>query len=234
MVSRVFTLLLAGLISLTAVQAADIEGTIVIKRRLTKRRVTTPANSYDRGVSVTLRPDVEMDPLAMERSHVVIYLEGQLASTPVVATLGQENRRFVPETLVVPVGSTVSFPNNDPIFHNVFSLSNSKSFDLGNYPKGHTRTVTFTKPGIVFVNCHLHPNMSAAIVVSPNQWATKADGAGHFKLSDVPPGKYTAVAWHKTAGFFRETVTVSESHDGLVQFVIPLEAEDSGKEMARR
>ena len=94
----------------------------------------------------------------------------------------------------MPVGSTVSFPNNDPVFHNVFSLSNSKSFDLGNYPKGHTRTVTFTKPGIVFVNCHLHPNMSAAILVSPNQWSTKADKAGHFKLQDVPPGKYTVVA----------------------------------------
>ncbi len=234
MVSRVFTLLLTSVISLTAVHAADIDGAIVIKRRLTKRRVTTAANSYDRGVSVTLRPDSEIDPLAMERSHVVIYLEGQFASTPVVATLEQQNRRFVPETLVVPVGSTVSFPNNDPIFHNVFSLSSLKSFDLGNYPMGHTRTVTFTKPGIVFVNCHLHPNMSAAIVVSPNQWSTKADGAGHFRLPDVPPGKYTVVAWHKTAGFFRETVTVSESHDSLVQFVIPLEADESGKELARR
>ena len=158
----------------------------------------------------------------------------QLASAPVTATLEQENRRFIPETLVVPVGSTVSFPNNDPVFHNVFSLSNSKSFDLGNYSKGHTRTVTFSKPGIVFVNCHLHPNMSAVIVVSPNQWSTKADEAGHFKLADVPPGRYTVVAWHKTAGFFRETIKVDQSHASLVQFVIPLEADEPGKEMARR
>ena len=234
MVSRVFTLFLTGLLGLAAVEAADIEGNIVIKRRLTKRRVTAPANSYDRGVSVELRSDTETDPLAAERTHVVIYLEGQGASTPVTAALEQQNRRFVQETLVVPVGSTVSFPNNDPVFHNVFSLSSPKSFDLGNYPKGHTRTVTFSKPGIVFVNCHLHPTMSAVIVVTPNQWSTKADGAGHFKLPDVPPGKYTVVAWHKTAGFFKETITVGESHANLVQFIIPLAADEPGKEMARR
>ena len=130
MVSRVFTLFLTGLLGLAAVEAADIEGNIVIKRRLTKRRVTAPANSYDRGVSVELRSDTETDPLAAERTHVVIYLEGQGASTPVTAALEQQNRRFVQETLVVPVGSTVSFPNNDPVFHNVFSLSSPKSFDL--------------------------------------------------------------------------------------------------------
>jgi plastocyanin len=234
MASRVFTLILAGLMSLAAVEAADIEGNIVIKRRLTKRRITAPANSYDRGVAVELRSDNEMDPLAAERTHVVIYLDGQLPSTPVTASVEQKNRRFIPETLVVPVGSTVSFPNDDPVFHNVFSLSNPKTFDLGNYPKGRTRTVTFSKPGIVFVNCHLHPNMSAVIVVSPNRWSTKADGAGHFKLADVPPGKYTVIAWHKAAGFFRETIKIEENRPNLVQFIIPLEADEPEKEMARR
>ena len=234
MASRLFTLLLTGLISLATVEAADIEGNIIIKRRLTKRRVTTPANSYDRGVSVELRADSEADPLAKERTHVVIYLEGQFPSAPVTATLEQKNRRFFPDTLIVPVGSTVSFPNNDPIFHNVFSLSSPKGFDLGNYSKGSTRTVTFSKPGIVFINCHLHPNMSAVIVISPNQWSTKPDEAGHFTLANVPPGKYTVVAWHKTAGFFRETIKVGEGRANLVQFSIPLEADESGKEMARR
>ena len=87
---RALTLLLTGLISLTVTEAADIDGTIVIKRRLTKRRVTSSANSYDRGVSGTLRSDAETDPLAVERTHVVLYLEGQLPSTSVVATLAQE------------------------------------------------------------------------------------------------------------------------------------------------
>ena len=109
--------------------------------------------------------------------------------------MAQENRQFVPDMLVVPAGSTVSFPNQDPIFHNVFSLSKSKAFDLGNYPKGQTRVVTFAKPGIVLANCYLHPNMVAVIVVAPNQWYARAYKLGHFVLRDVPDGEYTIVAW---------------------------------------
>ena len=109
---------------------------------------------------------------------------------------------------MIQAGAKVSFPNLDPIFHNVFSLSGAKTFDLGNYPKGDTRMVIFPEPGIVYVNCHLHPNMTATIVVDAKQWNTKADRDGHFVLPDVPPGKYTVVAWHKAAGFFRQQVDV--------------------------
>ena len=92
------------------------------------------------------------------------------------------------------MGSSVSFANLDPIFHNVFSFSKAKSFDLGNYPKDQTRIGTFSKAGIVLVDCHLHPNMSAVIVVTPNRWGTKADPSGRFVLPGVPPGTYTVVA----------------------------------------
>ena len=224
---------LLAVVVLSPARAADIEGNVVITRKLTKRKVTAPAPAYERGAAVELA-SAEEDPLVFERTHVVIYLEGQLPSTPITATLEQKNRRFVPETLVVPAGSTVSFPNLDPIFHNVFSLSNPKSFDLGNYPKDHTRTVTFSKPGIVFVHCHLHPNMAAAIVVSPNQWSTKADAAGRFALSGAPPGSYTIVAWHKTAGFFRQAVHVTEHRAAAVQFVIPIDEADVATAVARR
>jgi plastocyanin len=215
------------------VWAADIDGTIVIKHKLTKHRVTASANSYERGVSVKLASDQEQDPLAFERTRVVVYLEGQLPSEPVTAKMEQKDRRFVPDTLVVPAGSTVSFPNLDPIFHNVFSLSKPKSFDLGNYPKDHARNITFSKPGIVFVYCHLHPNMAAAIVVTPNQWSARADGAGRFVLKGVPPGSYTAVAWHRAAGFFRQTIHVAENRANLVQFAIPLE-ENGAMAVAQR
>ncbi len=133
--------------------------------------------------------------------------------------LNQQDRGFTPDLVVVPAGSTVSFPNLDPIFHNVFSLSKAKSFDLGNYPKDHTRTVTFSKPGIVIVGCHLHANMSAVIVVTPNRWSTTADAQGHFTLPAVPPGTYTIVAWHKSAGFFRKKieVTAEPQHRGRVR-----------------
>ena len=97
-------------------QGADIEGIIVIKRKLTKRKITPAASLYQRGVAVELDLDGEADPLSFERSRVVIYVEGQLNSKPVAATLEQKNRRFLPDTLVVSVGSTVSFPNLDPFF----------------------------------------------------------------------------------------------------------------------
>jgi plastocyanin len=202
--------------------AGTIDGTVIIRRRLTKRRVTPAIGAYDRGTAVALTKDAPEDDLAFERERVVIYLEGNLGSTKIVAKMAQENRRFVPDTLSIPAGSTVSFPNLDPIFHNVFSLSKPKSFDLGNYPKDHTRNVIFEKPGIVFVNCHLHPNMSAVIVVTPNGWAAKADGDGKFTLSDVPSGSYTIVAWHKSAGFFRQHITVGDQ-SVPVEFLIPFE-----------
>jgi plastocyanin len=230
----VFGAVLLALAGLTAAQSADIEGAIVIKRKLTRRKVTPAASSYQRGVAVELAADTEDDPLSFERARVAIYLEGELPSSPTTATMDQQNRRFVPDTLVIPAGSTVSFPNLDPIFHNVFSLSRPASFDLGNYSKEQTRTVTFAKPGIVFVGCHLHPNMGAVIVVSPNGWSAKADRKGQFTLAHVPPGAYTIVAWHKAAGFFRQRIQVREDRAAGVQFVIPLDESGGGQKMAAR
>jgi plastocyanin len=233
MFTRALRIMLVMLTLGAVLHAGDIEGTVVIQRKLTKRKVTSSADPYQRGGVVELGSDQEQDPLAFERSHVVVYLEGDLPSPGVTAELDQQNRRFSPDLVVVPTGSTVSFPNLDPIFHNVFSLSKAKPFDLGNYPKDHTRVVTFPKAGIVFVDCHLHPNMSAVIVVTPNRWSTKADGSGHFVLSEVRPGTYTIVAWHKTAGFFRKTIQVTEDRRVTVEFIIPLD-EDGVVHQARR
>ncbi len=215
-----FALILA---SAPLLRANDISGTIVIQHKLTKPRVTPAEDLYERGAAVPLGADQEQDPLAYERTHVAVYLEGDLPSQGVTADLNQQDRRFTPDLIVIPAGSTVSFPNLDPIFHNVFSLSKAKSFDLGNYPKDHARTVTFLKPGIVIVGCHLHANMSAVIVVTPNRWSTTADPEGHFTLPAVPPGTYTIVAWHKSAGFFRKKIEVTDGHAASVEFVIPLD-----------
>jgi plastocyanin len=216
---------------------ADIHGKIIIERKLTRHNVTAPAGMYQRGVSVELGANAEDDPLAFERSHVAVYIEGPQASTPsesVHTSIEQRDRRFAPDLVVVPAGSTVSFPNFDPIFHNIFSLSKAKSFDLGNYPKGQTRSVTFATPGIVAVYCHLHPNMAATVIVTPTRWATQADGNGAFALKDVPAGTYVVVAWHKAAGTFRKTVTIGGTNDAEADFTLPYVESPDEKHIAHR
>jgi plastocyanin len=210
-----------------AAGAQDITGTILIKRKLTRPSVTASVSVYQRGTVVRLDKDGEDDPIAYEQSRVVVYLEGEGPSGDDAGSphpqVQQLDRRFQPDLVVVPAGSVVSFPNMDPIFHNIYSLSKPKTFDLGSYDKGETRKVTFPKAGIVDVYCHLHPNMAATIVVTPNRWYARPDRSGKFRIPDVPPGKYTVVAWHKSAGYFRKTIVVESGHDSTVDFFIPLD-----------
>jgi plastocyanin len=234
----VWTTFVSGLVFGCAIVAgADIRGTITIERKLTRHNVTASAGMYQRGMAVELGTDDERDTLAFERSHVAVYLEGGLgsiASGAVKASIEQRDRRFVPDLVVIPAGSAVTFPNFDPIFHNVFSLSKAKSFDLGNYPNGQTRIVTFPAAGVTAVYCHLHSNMAATIVVAPNRWAVRADGQGSFTLKDVSAGTYSVVAWHKAAGTFRKTVTVGEHNDAEIHFTLPYIGPTDEKHVAQR
>jgi plastocyanin len=213
-----------------SISAENITGTILIKKSLTKKSVTAPVPVYQRGPVVELAKTTADDPLSYERSRVVIYLEGPnlggvVPAGPDTVQIEQLNRNFVPDLAVVPAGSTISFPNMDPIFHSVFSLSKPKAFDLGSYDKGDTRKVLFAKPGIVDVFCRLHPNMTATIIVTPNRYYARSDSSGQYHIEDVPPGQYTIVAWHKFAGFFRKPITVTTGHDAIADFFIPLEAD---------
>jgi plastocyanin len=205
-----------------------ITGTILIKKRLTRPSVTPAVSVYQRGTTVKLGMDAEQDPIAFERARVVLYLEGPDLSVPDqgkpgYAEITQIDRRFQPDLVVVPVGSTVSFPNMDPIFHNIFSFSKPKQFDLGSYDKGETRRLQFPKAGIVDIYCHLHPNMAATIVVTPNHWFARVDRTGKYQIPNVPPGHYTLVAWHKSAGFFRQQIVIETGRDPVADFFIPIE-----------
>jgi plastocyanin len=226
---RVSLVLLALSVLAACAPAETISGTILIKKRLTKSSVTPAVSVYQRGTETKLGADAPQDPLVYERSRVVVYLEGPVAA-PAAATPGsptaqmaQFDRRFSPDLVVIPAGSSVIFPNMDPIFHNVFSLSKAKSFDLGSFDKGDSRTVVFPKAGIVEVFCHLHPNMAGTIMVTPNRLYARPDATGQYHIPDVPPGQYTVVAWHKTAGFFKKQVTIETGQDAIVDFFIPLE-----------
>ena len=209
---------------------ADITGHIRVTRRLTKKRVAPAAGAYARGVVVAPAAD-ERSFVEAEIGRVAVFLASKqpLPSHACFVELKQENRRFLSDTIVAPVSSTVSFPNLDPIFHNVFSLSPTRSFDLGNYPRNETRRVTFNEPGIVPVYCHLHPNMSATIVVTPNRWATKPDRYGGYALRGAPAGEHTVVVWHKSAGFFRKDVRVAKHEPTQVNFVIPVDPAAGGR-----
>lgn len=232
-----FRILSAVAMLSVAAHAQTISGAVQVSRKLTHRSVTATIPIYSRGTAVGLGKPTETDPLAYERSRVVLYLEGSTlpAQEPGrKVSMQQKNRQFSPDILVVPVGSTVAFPNQDPIFHNVFSLSSPKSFDLGVYDKGDSRNVTFNKPGIVFVFCHLHPNMAGTIVVTPSRFYAQIDDSGHYTIPNVPPGHYTLVAWHKAAGFSRRPITIERGHDLTEDFTVPLALDESEKGASAR
>src|SRR5262249_16907941 len=104
------------------------------------------------------------------------------------AVMDQRNETFVPHLLAITTGPTVDFPNSDKIYHNVFSLSKTKRFDLGRYAAGHSQSVRFDRPGIVRVFCDIHSHMNAFILVFTHPFFALTDAEGRYRLDDVPPG----------------------------------------------
>ena len=115
-------------------------------------------------------------------------------------TLLQKNRMFNPHLLIIPVGSIVQFPNADPFFHNVFSLFDGKRFDLGLYEAGSTKSVTFSREGVSYIFCNIHPEMSAVILTLSTDLFAKADLTGGFKIANVPAGDYEMHIWIEGVG----------------------------------
>lgn len=136
------------------------------------------------------------------------------APTPPPATphavMDQRNETFVPHVLAVVAGTTVDFPNHDPVLHNVSSASPARTFDLGMFPQGSTRSVTFDRPGVVAIRCNVHPRMSAFVVVHANPWSAVSDTRGRYTIGGVPPGTYPVRIWHEDLGERPTTVTVRE------------------------
>lgn len=133
--------------------------------------------------------------------YSVVYLTGDnlppLTIPKEKPKIAQKNTMFEPSVLAVPVGATVEFPNLDPFFHNVFSYSKTKKFDLGRYPKGESETVTFDKPGIVQVFCEIHYSMRAYVHVLTTPLFAVSDERGNFKIPNVPQGTYTLHIWQE-------------------------------------
>jgi plastocyanin len=132
---------------------------------------------------------------------VIVYAEPVDSAPPRAPrrfTLAQKNKTFQPRVVAAPLGSTVDFPNNDGLYHNVFSLSGPQPFDLGLYRAGESRSRTFTAPGVYRVFCNIHPQMSAVIVVAPSAFVTVAETDGRYTL-DLPAGRYRVTAMSERA-----------------------------------
>lgn len=123
-------------------------------------------------------------------------------------TLAQQRKQFSPRVLPVKVGATVAFPNKDPFYHNVFSYSKIKKFDLGRYKTGDSRSVTFDQVGLVKVFCEIHSHMKAHILVLPTNAFTVPNAEGQYQIKGVPAGTYTLVAWHPTLPEKTSKVTI--------------------------
>lgn len=137
-----------------------------------------------------------------DRSGTVVFLEGDFGESsplPRPPKIFQKGRRFHPPVVVVTAGTKVRFPNNDVVFHNVFSRSTSNPFDLGTYGKGVEREIVLTNPGLVKVHCNIHPHMASSVLVLPHRYAAITLASGFWSIPDVPDGEYTLRVWHPLA-----------------------------------
>jgi plastocyanin len=212
---------LAVLVARPAGQAPET-GSISGHIKLTRVRGTPlPSNVYQpRAVTKHTPPPVP------EIKNVVVYLKDAAfrGALPVTREeIRQENESFVPRVLAITRGSTVEFPNRDPFFHNVFSLSSAATFDLGRYPSGRSQAWRFSKAGLVKVYCHIHSHMSASILVLNHPYFTTPELDGSFMLRDVPPGRYTVAGWHERVGERTFALRVDAGRVASVELSLPVE-----------
>jgi len=181
-------------------------------------------------VAVGRRPGVSdlgtptLQPMA-EPQMSVVYLEvaprGAFEQNETTrAVMDQRNETFVPHVLAITTGTTVEFPNSDRIYHNVFSLSKTRPFDLGRYAVGRSKSVRFERPGIVRVFCDIHSHMSAFILVFSHPFFAMTDAEGRYRIENVPPGSYGVIAWNEGTSSEARPIAVADGGVAELDFSI--------------
>ena len=188
----------APAVAMQTESAGVVQGTVEIQRAPPRRR----AQRYSAGRAQAAR--------AVQELPAVVFLRGapQVTAAPgSPETISQQDTAFVPALLTVSRGATVAFANEDPFFHNVFSYSQAKCFDLGRFPDGQSKSVTFEETGIVKVYCEVHDFMRAIVLVLDTPYHSLVSEDGSFTIRRVPPGTYEMVAWH--ADFDEQIIPVT-------------------------
>jgi len=158
---------------------------------------------------------------AIQQLPPFVYLAGPVAGASTGGsarvTMTQQDTAFVPSVLAVRAGGSVAFPNGDPFFHNVFSYSSAQRFDLGRYPQGESKSVTFPEPGIVEVFCEVHEFMRGAIIVTENPYHAVVASDGTFRIEGIPPGEHTLTIWHPDHRPLEQRVVVTSGGTARVE-----------------
>ncbi len=210
------------------VATGRIEGEVIVSTTLTTRRPRFRIYS---------EPGPGARPPARESAeirNVVLYVRNAAPPpgfSPARAAIAQQDEQFAPHIVPVVRGAAVDFPNADDVFHNVFSLSSAKSFDLGRYPVGSSRSIVFDQSGSVQLFCHIHSDMSAVVLVLDNPYFAVPAPSGHYVIADVPPGDYQVMGWHERIKPLMRTVHVVAGETTRLDFNIPLP--QGGEELGR-
>jgi hypothetical protein len=205
------SVLAAGLLALPPVRAGSISGLVRAQGKQGAEDAAGAGNYSSKALKTAVRIDYD----AMR--DFIVYIKGPVPGAKLVRPLEeihQKNATFIPHVLPVMVGATVEFPNDDNIFHNVFSKSDANPFDLDLYKKGDPpKRVPFTKPGEVDIFCSIHARMSCIVLVLENPYFAATDSRGRFTITNVPPGNYTLVAWQERLPQSAQDITVPEQGD---------------------
>jgi plastocyanin len=221
---NIFMIAITGSVVLTAAQAGTIRGTVRAQGKDGADQEAAGGKYDSRKFKFAERVNYA------DLHDFVVYIDQPGSAKPappekpvqIITTkrVTQKGAIFSPHVLPVAVGTTVEWPNNDEIFHNVFSISEVKPFDLGLYKSPEIKRVTFDKPGRVDVFCSIHTSMNCIVLVLETAHFAASDERGRYALLNVPPGSYRLKAWHERLPSQTKEVTVLESGDVTVDFTL--------------